>query len=390
MSNWPKLATFAATFIMVLGASGFAVGEEGERKKPWQTVDLGGNSGNIATEKSTGTINGGTLSSTWEGIEGNPSYDILTQQIDNNEELLMDLDGRIGLLEGGGAAEDNWVLQPPTQDSTAAVSAGSKQATFWESPIENQVSGFDQTRSVSESKSFPMQVYEYNTTTGERRIVDAYTETKDRQYLETRYVSVQSSNWEDETITTMVTYYGYSYPMITPAYFNCSGWVPARSTVSAGQYYFGSKNCNINQTRTTDYRTSTGTYSMETLKTTTESQVGTWESGTTFLVGTKPIAVECYTGWDSPNHYISAIPSMGIGSFSWKSSTGVLLVQATPYASRRATREYPWQYSGYDYWGENYTGWSDGSSGNDSTGTLCRMPSASNSERINGTGGSPN
>ena len=386
-----RFVTFTACLFLVIGASSSAIGEE-VRKKPWEAVDLGGGSaggGSNASEKSAGQVSGGTLSSTWEGIEGNPSYEILTQQIDNNEQILEDMENRIGALENGGAVADNWVTQPPTQSGTETVAAGAMQASLWEPAISGQTASFMQARSVTEDKAFPMEIYEYNTTTGERRLVESYTENKERTFTETRTVNYRPGLWKNETISvTTNTVYG---PVTSeePNTFNCvTAADPA--DYDMGQTVYTERTCDINRSRTVNYTAPIdggSAWQTETLATVEQTQVGELTQNWV-ITGTKPVEPECRPQDMDAGNWIFAA-NTGTGTNKWGNGTIYEYINLPPNATITAEKPmvrvpYSPFYMApnpYHYWMEDaYVGSGGGSGSFTGSAYICRVRQGANTE----------
>lgn len=349
------------------------------RQNPWEVIDQSGGSVNGQQELSTGSISGSALSTTIEGIKGSPQYGNMEGVVDNNEQILMDMEARISALENQGPAgdADAWVTEPPTTADSATGAASNRQTTPWDPAYESQLDSFTQIRDVQESRSVPVEVYEYNVTTGERRLVEEYTESKTIAYGETRDVYVQVTEQEVLRLDPDFTcdpnaYFCFNYPV--PVKENCD-ITPNPTNYTTTEYFSGTKTCDQlfeRRIRATAPDLSTdNVYDTETLNDTTEevwvevSQTGTFQ-------GTRPVAATCIdnttiSGGTSTNEtYIAVTSSFKIGTSNWKNKGIYQYINIT----QLPTQEKPMlRDDGYHYWAENNGGRPE---------TICRIPAASN------------
>ncbi|WP_139339107.1 hypothetical protein [Marinobacter lutaoensis] len=214
------------------------------RTKPWEVVDLSqgsvGGTG-LLKEQSVGTIDGGSLQSTWEGIKGSPQYQNIKALVENNEQILMTMESRISALENQPPRNTEvWVEEPPT--ITGGGTSSNMERTIWEPPFTDQTSDFTQTALITESRSNPVEIYEYNTLTGERRLKDSYTEEKVVEYTVVRDVSVQVQEEEVTEQKEVTTYLG-TYTTDVPVKENCT-YDPPRSTVDEDKFYVAQETCD--------------------------------------------------------------------------------------------------------------------------------------------------
>ena len=359
--------------------------EEAEQdKKPWEVLDLsgGGVSGNGQTEQSAGQINGGSLTSTWEGIKGSPQYENIESVVDNNEQILMDMESRISALENmGPGGGDVWIEEPPTTAGGTAT-AGNMFTTIWTPNYVDQTESFIQSREVEETRSSPVEVYEYNPSTGERRLVDSYTDTKTVNYSQTRQVSINIST-EPVTEQQEVTYYGYTYMADVPVVENCR-LDPPPGSVNAGTYYSATQTCDHHITETRVARAedvdTPNAYDYVEIGNSTEN---VWEPRDTivYATGTKPVAAECVdntalSGFSSET-FISYSPSFRIATSNWKNQG----IWQYSNVSGYPTRENPMtRGDGYHYWSEGSQTVYDGSNSANVPTVICRMPASSNTD----------
>lgn len=359
--------------------------EEAEQdKKPWEVLDLsgGGVSGNGQTEQSAGQINGGSLTSTWEGIKGSPQYENIESVVDNNEQILMEMESRISALENmGPGGGDVWIEEPPTTVGGSA-SAGNMFTTIWSPNYANQTENFMQSRQVEETRSNPVEVYEYNPSTGERRLVDSYTDTKTVNYSQTRQVSINITS-EPVTEQQEVSYYGYTYVTEVPVVENCR-LDPPPGTVDAGTYYYATQTCDHHITETRVARAE----NVETANAYDWVEIGNasenvWEARDTsiYVTGTKPVDAECTANTalasGSVETFISFSPSFRIATSNWKNG-GIWQYSNVPGLP---TKEMPMtRGDGYHYWAEGSRTIFDGSTGSEVPTMICRMPGSANTD----------
>lgn len=348
------------------------------RVKPWEATDLS-NGGVGIEEESVGALSGNSLKSTWEGIKGSPQYQNIESLVDNNEQMLMDMENRISALENMGPSGNNdlWIEEPETIGSGGTSGASTMSQTPWEPPFEDQRDDFTQSAQFYESRSNPVEVYEYNPSTGERRLKESYVEKKELEYEQVRTVNVQVTT-EDVTETVTSTYYGYTFETEVPIKKSCV-ITPAPSTVDEGKLYTGSETCQHKVTETIKASAKEDPESAWSQWVTLgEKEEVKWESRTTtgnYYYGTRPVtapAPECvaYDSYNPGNYNFSWSQSFGIISFRWGSMTNYhdsgsssevtrghptrqhVLRKSYAYASGPGQPISHYKDDGYDYWVE--------------------------------------
>ena len=194
-----------------------------------------------------GQISSDGLTSFSDRIGGNPEFLELYRRVMDMGFTIGEDDygheGHIGNLEDRVTnLEDqpgNW--QPDAPEPGPLQPIGPSVAADWTPAITTQEGDFTQTRTVTQDQQRTVNVYETNAVTGERRLVDTYTETETQTTTDTRLVDVANNPGGGTD--------GWSAWMNIGGVYNCTGYSPATSTRDQGVRFTQTRRCSQNQER---------------------------------------------------------------------------------------------------------------------------------------------
>ena len=269
---------------------------QGQRLAPWERAE-----NNAARESVTGTaiessnlpVDAEALQESYDRIRQSSGWVAIEDQVDDQTDRIGDLEDLLDQME----LASSWQEQPPVVGAWESGTSGA--SAMWEPPIDRQLSDFTQTRTVVTTLSRPVTVYEVRASTGERREIDSYIETKTIEDEQSREIDVTVSAWSD-----------------SGSPFDCKSWSPSADTVTKGDSFTQSgSGCNQDQSRQISYAVA-DSGALAGTPWTQHQTLGNVLT-TRMAVGTKA-SRECRYNYDPVITYFAELDNPDSPSFLWR------------------------------------------------------------------------